>query len=179
MSAAVIATSIGDRKLASATSGSSPTTRVSDRSVDPSDPLGFRYSQRRDEYGVAPWFAETFIETERFRGTCYRAANHSDCTLIHIRQGKGRRWRSPLSYGDGTIADSSGAVFSGRRAGPSIVLPSCGQIPASKECRCRSSPDRRKTHVIVPSATLICENGHRLSAGDHKTGEILRSDDCT
>jgi hypothetical protein len=26
-------------------------------------------------YGHPIWFAETFIDPERFRGTCYRAAN--------------------------------------------------------------------------------------------------------
>ena len=46
----------------------------------------------QDRYGYRPVLLETFVEVERFRGTCYRAAN-----WIHVgkTQGRGKldRWR--------------------------------------------------------------------------------------
>ncbi|MDH3242819.1 MAG: IS4 family transposase [Alphaproteobacteria bacterium] len=36
-------------------------------------------------YGYRPWLVETFVETERYRGTCYRAAN-----WIEVGQTRGR-----------------------------------------------------------------------------------------
>ena len=41
-------------------------------------------------YGYRPWLVETFVETERFRGTCYRAANWIE---VGQTQGRGRQDR--------------------------------------------------------------------------------------
>lgn len=48
----------------------------------------------RQRYGLAPVLLETFVEQERFRGTCYRAAN-----WIHVgsTQGRGRQDRGNCS----------------------------------------------------------------------------------
>jgi hypothetical protein len=42
-------------------------------------------------YGYRPWLVETFVDTERFRGTCYRAANW---TRVGSTQGRGRQDRN-------------------------------------------------------------------------------------
>ena len=41
-------------------------------------------------YGYRPWLVETFVETERYRGTCYRAANWRE---VGQSQGRGRQDR--------------------------------------------------------------------------------------
>ena len=41
-------------------------------------------------YGFAPWLVESFIDTEHFLGTCYKAANWS---AIGQSQGRGRQDR--------------------------------------------------------------------------------------
>ena len=41
-------------------------------------------------YGYRPWLVETFVETERYRGTCYRAANWIE---VGQTQGRGRQDR--------------------------------------------------------------------------------------
>jgi hypothetical protein len=46
------------------------------------------------KYGHPIYLAETFVECERFRGTCYRAANWS---WLGQTQGRGRNDRSRLS----------------------------------------------------------------------------------
>jgi hypothetical protein len=46
------------------------------------------------KYGHPIYLAETFVESERFRGTCYRAANWS---WLGQTQGRGRNDRSRLS----------------------------------------------------------------------------------
>ena len=42
-------------------------------------------------YGYRPWLVETFVDTEQFRGTCYRAANW---TRVGSTQGRGRQDRT-------------------------------------------------------------------------------------
>jgi hypothetical protein len=44
----------------------------------------------QQRYGYKPWLAETFVEAERFAGTCYRAANWQ---LLGLTQGRGRQDR--------------------------------------------------------------------------------------
>ena len=48
---------------------------------------------RRDwqqRYGYEPWLVETFVDAQRFAGTCYRAANWQ---LLGLTQGRGRQDR--------------------------------------------------------------------------------------
>ena len=45
-------------------------------------------SDWRQRYGYEPWLVETFIEAERFRGTCYRASNFVE---VGKTQGRGRQ----------------------------------------------------------------------------------------
>src|ERR1700688_4504617 len=40
----------------------------------------------QQRYGYRPVLLETFVQSDRFRGTCYKAAN-----WIHVRQTRGRR----------------------------------------------------------------------------------------
>ena len=47
--------------------------------------VGRDWQQR---YGYEPWLVETFVEAERFTGTCYRAANWE---LVGLTQGRGRQ----------------------------------------------------------------------------------------
>jgi len=49
----------------------------------------------KHRYGFQPVLLETFVDTERFRGTRYRAANR-----IHVgqTQGRGRLNRTPLRH---------------------------------------------------------------------------------
>jgi hypothetical protein len=54
----------------------------------------------QDRYGYRPVLLETFVDRERFRGTCYRAANW---TRVGSTQGRGkldRRWQRPLPVKD-------------------------------------------------------------------------------
>ena len=45
-------------------------------------------SDWRQRYGYEPWLVETFIEAQRFAGTCYRAANFVE---VGTTQGRGRQ----------------------------------------------------------------------------------------
>ena len=45
----------------------------------------------KDQYGISPVLVETFVEKERFKGTCYRAANWE---YIGETQGRGRQDRT-------------------------------------------------------------------------------------
>src|SRR5208282_3577603 len=42
----------------------------------------------QERYGYEPLLVETFADTERFRGTCYRAANW---VLVGVTAGRGRQ----------------------------------------------------------------------------------------
>ncbi len=42
------------------------------------------------QYGYTPWLVESFVDTEQFSGTCYKAANW---TAIGLTQGRGRQDR--------------------------------------------------------------------------------------
>ena len=53
-------------------------------------------------HGYRPWLVETFVETERYRGTCYRAANWIE---VGQTQGRGRQDR------DNRYAESRKAIF--------------------------------------------------------------------
>jgi hypothetical protein len=44
----------------------------------------------QSQYGYAPWLVESFVDTEHYLGTCYKAANWSD---IGQTQGRGRQDR--------------------------------------------------------------------------------------
>jgi hypothetical protein len=44
----------------------------------------------QQRYGYKPWLVETFVDAERFAGTCYRAANWQ---RLGLRQGRGRQDR--------------------------------------------------------------------------------------
>jgi len=60
--------------------------------------LGMALRQLPDDierrYGYRPWLVETFVETERFRGTCFRAANWK---VIGQTRGRGRQDRENRS----------------------------------------------------------------------------------
>ncbi len=47
-------------------------------------------------YGIQPWLAETMVDTQRFSGTCYRAANWLD---IGLTTGRGRQDRHHRRHG--------------------------------------------------------------------------------
>jgi hypothetical protein len=47
-------------------------------------------------YGIRPWLLETFVDTSRFRGTCYRAANWIDVGQTQGRGKKDRQRRARL-----------------------------------------------------------------------------------
>jgi hypothetical protein len=47
-------------------------------------------------YGIRPWLLETFVDTSRYSGTCYRAANWIDVGETQGRGKKDRHFRSPL-----------------------------------------------------------------------------------
>jgi hypothetical protein len=47
-------------------------------------------------YGIRPWLLETFVDTSRYPGTCYRAANWIDVGETQGRGKKDRHFRSPL-----------------------------------------------------------------------------------
>jgi hypothetical protein len=44
----------------------------------------------QQRYGIRPWLLESFVDTERFEGTCYRAANWID---VGPTQGRGKKDR--------------------------------------------------------------------------------------
>jgi hypothetical protein len=53
--------------------------------------LGRLATDFRHRYGYEPWLVETFIDQERFAGTCYRAANFIE---VGRTQGRGRQDRT-------------------------------------------------------------------------------------
>ena len=53
-----------------------------------------------ERYGISPILLETFVDQERFEGTCYRAAN-----WIHIGQTKGRGRKDVFNRNDKSIKD--------------------------------------------------------------------------
>jgi hypothetical protein len=53
-------------------------------------------SDWRERYGQEPWLAETLVDGERFRGTCYRAANWQE---LGTTSGRGRMDRGHLRHG--------------------------------------------------------------------------------
>ena len=50
----------------------------------------------REDYAVDPWFAETLVDSARYRGGCYRAANWS---LVGTTSGRGRMDRGHQRHG--------------------------------------------------------------------------------
>jgi hypothetical protein len=52
------------------------------------------------KYGQSPWLVETFVDRERFAGTCYRAAN-----WICLGQTRGRGRQGPAGVQSTTIKD--------------------------------------------------------------------------
>jgi hypothetical protein len=59
----------------------------------------------QSRYGYRPWLVETFVETERYRRTCYRAANWIE---VGQTQGRGRRDRH------NRCAESRKAIYASR-----------------------------------------------------------------
>ena len=47
-------------------------------------------------YGLRPWLAETLVDSSRFTGHCYRAANWSD---VGLTTGRGRQDRQHQRHG--------------------------------------------------------------------------------
>ena len=68
--------------------------------------LGMALRQLPDDverrYGYRPWLVETFVESERYRGTCYRAANWIE---VGQTRGRGRQDR------DNRYAESRKGIF--------------------------------------------------------------------
>jgi len=50
----------------------------------------------RERYGQEPWLVETLVDGQRFRGTCYRAANWQE---LGTTSGRGRMDRGHLRHG--------------------------------------------------------------------------------
>jgi hypothetical protein len=87
--------------------------------------LGQLAADFRGRYGYEPWLVETFIDRERFAGTCYRAANFVE---VGVTQGRGRQDRGhrggssvkrvlvyPLAgQARARLCEGPGAVESGR-----------------------------------------------------------------
>ncbi len=48
------------------------------------------------QFGVRPWLAETFVDSQRFTGHCYRAANWID---VGLTTGRGRQDQNHTRHG--------------------------------------------------------------------------------
>ncbi len=95
-------------------------------------------------YGYRPWLLETFVEAERFSGTCYRAANWR---CVGETQGRGKLGDHRLGF-----AIDGCRLTSGERVREAFLIAlMCGSVPNNPKRRSNvkvCSPPRRRTDLL-------------------------------